>query len=262
MAEVCHTGFGFIFALSAKALRPKQVLPVITCHFKKRLRAHSGEMLLDVALQLERGIFACLYGKSGAGKTSVLRMLAGLMQPDTGYLEVGGQVWLDTRNGINLRPQKRRLGFVFQDYALFPNMSVRENLHFALNRGQDKRIVEELMDIVGLTELQDQKPDRLSGGQKQRVALARALVQRPPLLLLDEPLSALDCEMRLKLQQYILQLHREYGLTSILVSHDLLEVFRMAERVFIMHEGSIIASGQPQELLAEQMKTYLKGVKL
>ena len=118
------------------------------------------------------------------------------------------------------------------------------------------------MDIVGLSELRDQKPDRLSGGQKQRLALARALVQRPPLLLLDEPLSALDYEMRLKLQQYILQLHREYGLTTILVSHDLLEVFRMAERVFLMNDGKITTSGHPQEVLSKQMKAYLQGISI
>ncbi len=235
---------------------------MLKLHLKKRLHARSGEMLLDVHIELERGLFACLYGKSGVGKTSVLRMLAGLMQPDAGYIEVGGEVWLDTRKGKVLRPQKRRLGFVFQDYALFPHMSVRENLHFALKSGQDKNTIEELMDIVGLSELRDQKPGRLSGGQKQRLALARALVQRPPLLLLDEPLSALDYEMRLKLQQYILQLHREYDLTTILVSHDLLEVFRMAERVFLMNDGKITTSGHPQKVLSKQMKAYLQGINI
>lgn len=216
---------------------------------RKRLHSFSGEMSLEVEMQIAEGELVSLYGRSGAGKTSILRMLAGLMEPDEGYIAVHGRVWLDTRRGINLRPQKRRTGFVFQDYALFPNMSVRENLLFALLPGQDPGIVEELMEMVELTELQDQKPHLLSGGQQQRVALARALVQRPPLLMLDEPLSALDYEMRLKLQAYLLRLHRQYGLTTLLVSHDLPEVLKMADRALVLEGGKVVREGKPRDVL-------------
>ncbi len=225
---------------------------------RKRLRSFSGEMSLDVHMQIAEGELVSLYGRSGAGKTSVLRMLAGLMNPDEGYIKVHGRVWLDTQRGIKLPPQKRRTGFVFQDYALFPNMSVKDNLLFALQDGQSREVVEELMDIVELTELQDQKPHQLSGGQQQRVALARALVQRPPLLMLDEPLSALDFEMRLKLQTYILKLHRQYKLTTLLVSHDLPEVLRMADRVVLLEQGKIAGRGKPQEVLAKQIAAFRK----
>ena len=179
-------------------------------------------------------------------------MLAGLMTPDAGQIIVEDATWLDTRQKINLRPQHRKVGLVFQDYALFPNMTVRENLLFALSKHQDKTFVDELIEIVELQALQDRKPESLSGGQKQRVALARALVQRPKLLLLDEPLSALDIEMRRKLQSYILKVHQEFGLTTILVSHDLSEILKMSDKVIILEEGKIIRQGSPTEVFARQ----------
>ncbi len=233
---------------------------MLKIRLKKQLHAHFGDMLLDVSIEVERGTFVSLYGKSGAGKTSILRMLAGLMQPESGYIEVGGEVWLDTQKGVALKPQRRNLGFVFQDYALFPNMSVRENLLFALARGQNKKAVEELINMVELRELQGRYPHELSGGQKQRVALARALVRRPPLLLLDEPLSALDFDMRSKLQEYILHLHRKYHLTTLLVSHDLPEVVRMADVVYRIDEGKITTGGTPRELLGKQLERYLASL--
>lgn len=230
---------------------------MINLSLHKKLNSASGIMQLALDCQLEQGQMITLYGKSGAGKTSVLRMLAGLMQPDSGRIEDGSSVWYDSEKKVNLRPQKRKLGLVFQDYALFPNMTVRENLCFALEKQQEKSVVDELIDIMELEALQGRKPDTLSGGQKQRVALARALVQRPKLLLLDEPLSALDQEMRIKLQHYILKVHREFGLTTILVSHDLSEILRMSNYVLFLEEGRIIKQGTPSEVfdLQEQRDT-------
>lgn len=221
---------------------------MIELSIHKKLMSTSGAMLLQINTSIEKGSFITLYGKSGAGKTSILRILAGLLSPDKGKIIVNSTTWLDTEKSINLSPQKRKIGLVFQDYALFPNMSVKENLEFALNKNVQKNIISELIEIVELGELQNRKPYTLSGGQKQRVALARALVQKPELLLLDEPLSALDNEIRIKLQQYILKVHREYNLTTILVSHDISEILKMSDTILEIDNGKIIKQGTPLEV--------------
>lgn len=218
----------------------------------KSLLSPEGGMKLEIDFSIRDGSFVTLYGKSGAGKTSVLRMLAGLMAPESGRVMVRGETWVDTAQGVLLKPQKRKVGFVFQDYALFPNMTVRENLVFALEKNQSSQIVEELMEVVELGELANRKPATLSGGQQQRVALARALVQRPFLLLLDEPLSALDHEMRLKLQQYLLRIHQEYKLTTILVSHDISEIMRLSDEILMLDKGGITAQGKPAEVFSHR----------
>lgn len=219
-------------------------------HFslEKKLSSASGAMHLDVDCKIESGNFSVIYGKSGAGKTSILRMLAGLLAPEKGYIEVNGQVWLDSQKGIDLKPQKRKIAYVFQDYALFPNMTVRQNLLYALDQKKDQHLVDELIEITELNHLQNRKPTTLSGGQQQRVALARALIRKPDLLLLDEPLSALDEATRHKLQDYILKIHKEYALTSILVSHDMSEIFKMAQKIFVLHQGRVQETGSPNEV--------------
>ena len=219
---------------------------------RKALKAADGEMQLDVQYRIKPGTFLAIYGKSGVGKTSILRMLAGLMQADRGIIEVDGEIWLNTVNKVRLSPQKRAIGYVFQDYALFPNMTVHQNLEYALEKGQDPSILEELIAITELEQLQGRKPGTLSGGQKQRVALARALVRKPKLLLLDEPLSALEKEMRGKLQDYILKAHRKFGLSTILVSHDLSEVYKMADEVMVLERGLVKAVGSPSEVLGKE----------
>ncbi|ELR73439.1 Molybdenum transport ATP-binding protein ModC [Fulvivirga imtechensis AK7] len=221
---------------------------MIHISLQKILNTAQNLMTLNIELALERGQFATLYGASGAGKTSTLRMLAGLMKPDEGQIIVNDKTWVDTDKGINLPPQQRRVGLVFQDYALFPNMTVRKNLEYALTRRQKPDIVDELMDMIELSELQDRKPGTLSGGQKQRVALARALVQRPDILLLDEPLSALDSKIRIKLQDYLQKVHRQYGLTTILVSHDIPEVFKLSDQVYVLEDGVVARQGSPAEV--------------
>tara|TARA_R110000868_G_scaffold1635_9_gene13144 strand:- start:11455 stop:12327 length:873 start_codon:yes stop_codon:yes gene_type:complete len=216
---------------------------MIRLNLKKTLKSTGGIMVLDLELHIKKGQFVTLFGESGAGKTSTLRMLSGLLKPDTGTIMVGGTTWFDSGKNINLMPQHRKVGYVFQDYALFPNMTVKQNLEYALQKNQDKAIIEELLDFAELSELQNRKPETLSGGQKQRVALARALVQRPEILILDEPLSALDLKMRIKLQEYLLKIHKKYNLTTILVSHDIGEIVKLSDCVFELQNGRVIKKG-------------------
>lgn len=225
---------------------------MIELAFQKKLISASGEMLLSIETKIKEGSLVTLYGKSGAGKTTILRILGGLTQPDFGTIKVHDTIWLDISKKINLKPQKRKVGFVFQDYALFPNMTVKENLEFALLKGENSNIINHLIEMVELGELQHRKPTTLSGGQQQRVALARALVQKPKLLMLDEPLSALDEEIRFKLQQYILTVHKEFGLTTLLISHDVSEVLRMSDVVIELNEGKIIKQGTTNQIFNHQ----------
>ncbi len=214
----------------------------------KMLHTTSGHQLLDIGFQLKQGSILTLYGPSGAGKTTILRILAGLTDVTTGYIRMDGSsskslannnIWLDTSHHINLPTRHRSIGFVFQDFALFPHLTVRQQLEFALPKKADPSIVGELLSMMELEELQHRKPILLSGGQQQRVALARAIARRPKLLLLDEPLSALDDEMRHRLQDFILQAHQFYQLTTILVSHYLPEIFRLSDEVIVLENGQI-----------------------
>ncbi len=216
---------------------------MLTINFKKRLHAADGEMDLTIDLDLQQYASLALYGPSGSGKTTTLRVLAGLTQPEEGFIQMGDTVWLDTKRSIFLPPQQRSIGFVFQDYALFPNMTVRKNLAYALNDPRDTSFIEELLEITGLGELANRLPATLSGGQQQRVALARALVRKPDLLLLDEPLSALDHDMRRKLQDTIVELQQRYQFTLILVSHNLAEIFKLTDSVAMLSKGVISNRG-------------------
>jgi len=232
---------------------------MIELFLEKKLQAASGVMMLEVNSTIESQKMVTLYGASGAGKTSVLRMLAGLLTPDAGRIVINGTTWFDKNKGINLPPQKRKVGFLFQNYALFPNMTVAGNLEFALEKGQAGSIVDELIAMMELGALRNRKPTTLSGGQQQRVALARALVQRPELLLLDEPLSALDHTIRKKLQDYILRMHKEYGLTTILVSHDLDEILKMSDEVIHLENGKVINQGTATNILKSTNQISLTG---
>lgn len=220
---------------------------MIDLELEKSLFGPEGKLRLSVSCQIKKGEFIGLYGPSGAGKSSVLKMIAGLMRPDAGRLKVAGEVWYQGDQKVSLKPQKRNIGMVFQEHSLFPNMTVSENLEFALEKGQNHGIVPEMLERVGLEKLAQKKPIVLSGGQKQRVALARAMIRKPKVLLLDEPLSALDMEMRANLQQYIVQFHKDYELTTILVSHDASEISRMAHRIFVLENGKFSFDGDPGE---------------
>jgi len=229
---------------------------MIKARFRKKLHSAKGQMRLDVEFEIGDREFVSFYGDSGAGKTTVLRILSGLLAPDEGYLEVDGRVWFDSRRKIDLAPQNRRVGFVFQDHNLFPHMTVRRNVEFALKNAGEGYFVDELLDMVGMRGLEHQKPAALSGGQRQRVALARALAGKPRLLLLDEPFSSLDAGMRLGLQDEIVLIYRKFGITTVFVSHDLSEVFRLSRRIFLLEEGKIIRSGPPEKIFIE---SHLSG---
>jgi len=202
---------------------------------------------LEVDLQLYQKELLALTGPSGSGKTTILRILAGLEKRAKGRLWVQGELWQDSEQGIFLAPQQRSIGVVFQDYALFPNMSVLQNLQFALPKTENQILIEELLEVMDLQELKTAYPRELSGGQQQRVALARALVRRPKLLLLDEPLSALDTQMREHLQTFIRLLHKRYALTTLLISHHPEEIQRLADRVLVLEKGKIISESLTRE---------------
>ena len=221
---------------------------MIHINIVKPLNLASGMMNLDVDFKIKNGAFVSFYGKSGAGKTTLLRILSGLETPKQGRIEVDGKVWFDKDAKINIPAEQRGVGFVFQDFALFPNMTVKENLLYALKKNDTKTYVDEVMEVVGLNELYNRYPYQLSGGQKQRTALARAVISRPKILLLDEPLSALDDQMRSKLQDNLLEVHKVFGMTTVLVSHDMSEIFKLCEDVIWIENGHIKAQGSPKQL--------------
>lgn len=218
---------------------------------QKSLTSPSGVFTIDVRLEVEQNGIATLFGNSGAGKTTLLRMIAGLTIPDRGSIAVEGETWFDSSRNIFRPPQARNVGFVFQDYALFPNMTIRENLEYAAI-GSDGPWLNRLLELTGLAPMQAHMPNELSGGQKQRVALARALVRRPKVLLLDEPFAALDTEMRVKLQDEIMTAMRELPMSTVMVSHDLSEVFKMSRRVYILENGASVRHGTPMEVFGQQ----------
>lgn len=204
-----------------------------------RILTSEGSRILSVQTELPENQLICISGPSGIGKTTLLRMIAGLTKPDRGIIQVGDRIFYDSLNNINLSPQKRNIGFMFQDYALFPNMTVEENISFAQNKVKDKAWVDTLIKSYGLDALRNQKPDKLSGGQKQRTALARTLAKKADLLLLDEPLSSVDSTMRIKLQNEILKTQAVFGSTTLVVSHDQDEVNKMAQCVLYMEYDQI-----------------------
>jgi molybdate transport system ATP-binding protein len=223
---------------------------LIHIDIEKLMHTAHGPMNLKIQTEIGSGELVALFGPSGAGKTTLLRILSGLLNPDKGVVKFGNTVWYDSEKKINLPPQQRNIGFMFQDYALFPNMTVEENILFA-QTVKDVKAASELIDIFGLNELRKRKPAKLSGGQKQRVALARALARKPQLLLLDEPLSALDAEMRVTLQDEIRKAHELLGATTLMVSHDLNEVFRLASQVILLENGAIKKTGKPETVFSD-----------
>ncbi len=225
---------------------------MIEIGIQKVLRSQEDEFTLEVELNIPPGSLLTLYGPSGSGKTSFLRCLAGLISPDRGRIEVGVNTWFDSEARTNLKPQQRNVGFVFQDHALFPNMTVLENMRFAQKKNAARSELEELLEAMDLQGLRDRYPDSLSGGQKQRVSLARALAQKPDILLLDEPLAALDASMRVKMQDYILASHKKYNLTTIMVSHDLPEIIKLSDTTAVLEKGRISRVGPPSELFMDK----------
>lgn len=222
-----------------------------------------GNFLLKVKLQGEEETIALL-GASGCGKTMTLKCIAGIEKPDRGKILVDGVTLFDSEKGINLSPQERRTGYLFQNYALFPNMTVLQNLASAAKREKNnlrrKDRIEKTIEAFGLEEFLHRLPHTLSGGQQQRVALARILISQPDILLLDEPFSALDSHLRLTMEQQVRNVIRQFGKTVILVSHNRDEVYRMSDRVAILEDGSIAEYGDKDRIYQEPKS--LAGAKM
>ncbi|MEE1925078.1 ABC transporter ATP-binding protein [Pseudomonas sp. 148P] len=212
----------------------------------------------DINFTIARGEFITLLGPSGCGKSTLLRCIAGLTPVDS------GQILLDGHDLVPQSPQKRGIGMVFQSYALFPNMTVAQNVAFGLRMqkvsGQDSQTrVDEALRMVELQDFAGRYPHQLSGGQCQRVALARSLVTRPRLLLLDEPLSALDARIRKHLREQIRSIQRELGLTTVFVTHDQEEALTMSDRIFLMNQGKIVQSGDAETLYTAPVDAFAAG---
>jgi molybdate transport system ATP-binding protein len=221
---------------------------------------------LEVEWAIEEEM-AVLFGFSGAGKSMTLQMIAGLMTPERGRIILGDEVLFDGHTGINLSPQDRSIGYVFQDLALFPHMTVWGNIAYGL-RGPSKKDaavkVAEMIEIFHLEGLEKKRPAAISGGQQQRVALARALIRQPKLLLLDEPFSALDNPLRLEMHQYLSGIARKYRLPVVLVTHDLHEAYRLGDQIIIYADGRVVQAGPPSQVrnndLILKAKTFYNGI--
>ncbi len=223
----------------------------------KRLR----DITLEVSLSLAPGV-AALVGPSGAGKSTLLRLIAGLLRPDTGTVRLGGALLDDANRRYHLPPWQRGLGVVFQEYALFPHLDVRENVAYGLRarhtpREGRRRRVDDVLARLGIASLATQRPDRLSGGQRQRVALARALVLDPHALLLDEPLAALDATTRAAVRHDLRETLRGLPIPVVLVTHDYADALTFRERIIIMADGKIVQDGPHEELLARPRSRFV-----
>lgn len=225
---------------------------------KLQKRYGASQVFHDIDCEIERGEFVTLLGPSGCGKSTLLRCIAGLTSVDSGRILLEGQ------DLVPLSPQKRGIGMVFQSYALFPNMTVQQNVAFGLRMQKVKAElrhtqVQEALRMVELQDFAGRYPHQLSGGQCQRVALARSLVTRPRLLLLDEPLSALDARIRKHLREQIREIQRELGLTTIFVTHDQEEALTMSDRIFLMNQGRIVQSGDAETLYTAPADLFAAG---
>ena len=215
------------------------------------IRKRLGSFLLRPCFSVDQGELIVLFGHSGSGKSLTLRAIAGLLRPDSGRIRIDGRLVFDTARRIDLPPQQRGVGMVVQNYALFPHMSVAENIAFGLHGDSSaarRARLAELAAFLGITELLQRRPGVISGGQAQRVALARALAPRPGLLLLDEPFSALDSAIRVGLRRELARLKRDLALTVVFVTHDLREAYNLADRMAVLDGGEVLQSGTLEEV--------------
>lgn len=214
----------------------------------------------DLSMEVKKGEFFSLLGPSGCGKTTTLRLIAGLDKPDEGVISVGEKVV--SAGGVWVAPEKRGVGIVFQDYALFPHMTVFKNIAFGLtncNKKELKQKVMEMLELVGLSDMAERYPHEISGGQQQRVALARALAPFPKVMLLDEPFSNLDADLRVELRIETKRILKEKGITTILVTHDQEEAFSLSDRVGVLNSGRLEQAGTPSEIYHQPVSHFVAG---
>ena len=202
--------------------------------FNIRIKKKLAQFEISFSFSGAKDELLVMIGPSGAGKTTIIRCIAGLETPDEGYIECGGRIWFDSRKDINLPPRKRKVGYVFQEYSLFPHLNIYKNVAFGCN---DRKYVSELLEKLGITHLKGRKPADISGGERQRVAFAQALASNPNLLLLDEPFSALDPEIRHNLQIMLTRIRRELCIPIIMVTHNMEEAEILADRILPVHKG-------------------------
>ncbi len=237
-----------------QAVLPDANAPLLEVHAVAK-RFGPREVLKSISLNISSGEFLTLLGESGSGKTTLLRLIAGFEQPNS------GEIWMSGERLDTLPPYKRRVNTVFQNYALFPHLSVRDNVAYGLRaQGAPKNEIpgrlDEALSMVKMSEFASARPSRLSGGQQQRVALARALANRPQLLLLDEPLSALDANLRKQMQSELKSLQREIGITFLFVTHDQEEAMALSDRIALLRDGALEQIASPREIYAHPATAY------
>lgn len=218
--------------------------------------------LLDITFSIQKGSFEVVLGPSGCGKTTLLRCIAGVELPDSGRVSINGEVVFSRKDGINVPPEKRRVGMVYQSYALWPHMTVFENVAYPLRvrhypEQEVKSSVHRMLELLNISELKDRYPTALSGGQQQRVALARALVYQPPLLLLDEPLGGLDEPLRLDVARELRQIQKELGTDAVYVTHNRDEAFWLGDHIIILLDGRLVGQGTGESLLKKPPNSYV-----
>ena len=233
-------------------MKKKLIIENISKSYDKKL------VLNNVSFDVEKGEFLSILGSSGCGKTTLMRIIMGIESADS------GNIFMDGENITKFLPSKRKMGMVFQNYALFPNMNAYDNIAYALKsrrvpRKEIKERVDKIVKIVGLSEHVKKKPANLSGGQQQRVALARTLVLNPDIILLDEPMSALDADIKMNLRKEIKDLQKKFAITIIYITHDQEEAFSMSDRIMVMKDGDIEQIGSPKDIYDNPKTDYIKN---
>ena len=220
---------------------------------KVSIKHEFPSLTIDIQFEGEQNCITALFGKSGSGKTSILNMISGLVKPDYGYIEIDNDIILDTNNNIFTPPQKRNIGYIFQDSRLFPHLNVLSNLKYGINTVNAKHPViqiDKVIDTLKLENLLDRKTSNLSGGEKQRVAIGRALLTCPRLLLMDEPLASIDAQMRAEIFPFVEDLQNKFKMTILYVSHSIEEVIRLADKMLLISEGKKEAQGDVEQIMS------------